>query len=71
MKWISVKDELPEDRTSVLSLSAHNVVNASWYVREDIQFYPYAHLTSEVPLGEVTHWMPIPERPKLSKHKSR
>jgi len=67
MNWISVKDELPEDRTSVLSLSVHNIVNSSRYVREDISFYPYAHLTNEVPIGEVTHWMPIPERPKLSK----
>ena len=63
-EWISVDDELPKDKTMVLALSVHKAVYATWYVQDDIEFFPYAHSASFAPIGEVTHWMPLPDLPK-------
>ena len=63
MEWISVKDELPEDSTKVFCLSIHKMVYAAWFIKDDIEFFPYAHGASDVPIGSVTHWMPLPEPP--------
>ena len=67
-EWISVKDRLPEDR--VLEVLVFNgtapeynqhVFHATWFM-ERMNFksktdgYRY--------LGEITHWMPLPEPPE-------
>jgi len=62
MQWISVKDRLPEREKPVLALSVHGQVYSCWY-RHGEGFFPYAHMENDVPLGVVTHWMPMPTAP--------
>ena len=61
--WISIDDRLPKDRISVLCLSIHKVIYAAYYTFDSQEFYPYAHLTSETPVGVVTHWQEQPQPP--------
>lgn len=61
-KWISVRDELPQDRKCVLCLCEGNIRmvlrlhfwKGVWYKDESHSYF----------LTFVTHWMPLPEPPK-------
>lgn len=77
MKWISVKDRLPEDGEDVLVYYAddfHITVgyfesnNVRYYIESDgSKFCTYDGWETEIPWapkGRVTHWMPLPEAPK-------
>jgi hypothetical protein len=72
MEWISVKDRLPDNDTSVLAV---------WYDGEKIRvselfFFDdsdpgetprprWAWELQRVPYSDVTHWMPLPEPPEV------
>jgi len=66
MKWISVKERLPEiDRVLGVIPSRGNYVTEvyfyknTWYYPED-----YLGLSTFEPIDcNVTHWMPLPEPP--------
>ena len=78
MKWISVKDRLPEYLNDVFICNAHHNPTFNYYT---VGFYiPYSsrwgvstemlriikydeNLTIELD-REVTHWMPLPEPPE-------
>ncbi|WP_256013121.1 DUF551 domain-containing protein [Desertivirga xinjiangensis] len=62
MNWRSVKDELPTPGKEVLIYHLHGQrqvgefdINRKWSV------YYKGHLVEQ---GGITHWMPLPERPK-------
>lgn len=63
MKWISVKDELPETACDVLFYTKFKLVmygcciNRNWYEA-------YNGLLCSTTTEIVTHWMPLPEPPK-------
>ena len=66
MKWIKCSDELPEKDKYVLiygrngiqvGLRTGNYFDPNLYIWED-----YSCCTHEI--GEVTHWMPLPEEPE-------
>ena len=60
MNWISVKDQLPEPKTLVLSISLREKVPLlTWF---NGVCWTYKH--SVIKDGYITHWMPLPEPPK-------
>lgn len=69
MEWISVKDRLPEVEVEVLvyePASDCSGIDVAWLVF-DVAGKPlflYAH--NATPMPSVTHWMPLPEKPKMT-----
>ena len=63
MKWISVKDRLPDDGDKVISYRKElGFVTACIYLLGEFQYLDYGKFN---PLGGVvTHWMPLPEPPE-------
>lgn len=53
--WIRVKDRLPDDDTQVLAVDRYGDQEVVLFV--DGYFQPDY-------IGEVTHWMPLPEPPR-------
>ena len=60
VKWISVKDRLPENCIEVLVYDTDCGIVIGWYDKEIGDFA--ADFIS--PLDAVTHWIPLPEPPK-------
>ena len=60
-EWISVDERLPEEDTIVLvwcgEVSVYN------YLHNDLWYTGYCYITTSE--GGVTHWMPLPEAPKM------
>ncbi|MBX4189672.1 DUF551 domain-containing protein [Candidatus Parcubacteria bacterium] len=59
MKWISVKDRLPEKSGYYLitySFDNHRFYKAAWFN----QNYKFATTANDI----ITHWMPLPEPPE-------
>lgn len=69
MEWISVKDRLPELETWVLAYSAKDDLIACSFTRIGNQHPIIWNLLSsgcgccDSDLEEVTHWMPLPDKP--------
>lgn len=65
MKWISVKDKLPEEGTDVLSCNIKSKEIAIDYIvkfeSEPLGYIWACRLQDE--FNNVTHWMPLPELP--------
>ena len=60
MKWISVKDKLPEDDTRKLVYNGHSVIIAEYY-----QYLNHWCDDREMMLcGNITHWMDLTEPPE-------
>ena len=65
MKWISVKDALPEDTREVLFLWSNRWFEVGYYDGNDWYEWWYdGNICSD-----VTHWMPLPDPPKQLKNK--
>ena len=63
LKWISVKDRLPEVAWRVLVTDGTNV-NFGYTLCFEIKgVSPWCTLSPVMP-DKVTHWMPLPEPPK-------
>lgn len=58
-KWISVKDRLPNIAQPVLAYSGEELGIGFAYLYSDGKWYGDC--------GDVTHWMPLPEPPKMEK----
>jgi hypothetical protein len=57
LKWISVKDRLPIKTVSVLVFDGSYIdVMEYWYDEEGKPKYPL--------IKNITHWMPLPEKPR-------
>lgn len=59
MKWINIKDEMPEEKDSVHLITDGKTVVSAEYV----SWPPYAWILPHK-MKKVTHWMPLPEPPK-------
>ncbi|HBE3005172.1 TPA: DUF550 domain-containing protein [Escherichia coli] len=68
--WISCSDRMPEDTKMLLAFSQGEIVAAYWnWVLNPINYKKYrafTHLSGNI-LDDVTHWMPLPEPPKVAK----
>ena len=54
-EWISIADRLPEDSMTVITFNTMGEVDADYYAAYSLGF------TDKT----VTHWMPLPEPPKM------
>ena len=63
-KWISVKERLPEDQRSVLTVNGHGEIRIMglWSKRGDE--WTWVHNDRMMHYNDITHWMPLPEPPK-------
>lgn len=72
MRWISVKDRLPEDRQKILTYwpAGHTPIQVqTFYLQYGTSgpwwmFGWHNHLLKD---GNITHWMPLPD-PPTGKH---
>jgi hypothetical protein len=67
MKWISVKDELPENDFDENIVSyKHNDYRIVTVASYDSETNTFKEVTSSFSyqIDNVTHWMPLPEPPK-------
>jgi Protein of unknown function (DUF551) len=68
MKWISVKDRLPEERVCVLifrnSFEEIGVLyDGIWHIPGKMKELDCGHCKNISCAKDVTHWFPLPERP--------
>lgn len=65
MSWISVKDELPNDKTWVL-ISSSNIVTMAFFEGDDSENYWLCHndAKDKTEWDCVTHWQPLPQPPR-------
>jgi hypothetical protein len=67
MKWISVKERLPEEDQQVLVYSEDYPMEVMWFRNNKFnEYYEDLDIKKDYnfEIEEVTHWMPIPEPPK-------
>lgn len=67
MEWISVKEKMPIGDVLLLTTSKY-IVMGDWYkeiwrVTGSVQ-WNNGKLESDYQKEDITHWMPLPERPK-------
>ena len=73
-QWISVKDQMPDKEQIVLFIDSKNMMYVGRVIDED--YGPRTFLKGYVQgwnccypeslsYGDPTHWMPLPEKPKL------
>lgn len=63
MKWISVKDKLPELGEKVLVYTTGNNMYTGW-INSENTFTVVSGSHGFVDSYTVTHWMPLPEPPQ-------
>lgn len=66
--WISVNDRLPEKDVNVLCYTHGDIVEG-YLCSNDNVFKPeidcIGYMQNDVMVIDVTHWMPLPEPPKI------
>ena len=63
-QWISVKDRLPENETTIICYDGKTIFPGTY---DDTTYLKWYDIDSECYLSPpqlVTHWMPLPEPPK-------
>ena len=66
-EWISVEDRLPEANTQVLAINSDGEFYVATYIEHKISPSARGYMTwaSGMYNGKPTHWMPLPEAPKM------
>jgi hypothetical protein len=66
LMWISVKDRLPKkNREAVLIALCWEETDIGWYDKDDKCWQ--SEFINSYDDGDVTHWMPLPQPPKMAK----
>jgi hypothetical protein len=63
MKWISVKEKLPDPKFDWVLVCACGAVDCMGYSKKYGFFEPMICGPSCVEIELITHWMPLPEPP--------
>ena len=63
-EWISVDDELPEVGGYVVCIAKRNPFSRFMPMVARIEKNGWVNPMTEQYISEVTHWMPLPEKPK-------
>ena len=63
-EWISVKDRLPEAGGYVVCIAKRNPFSRFMPMVARIEKNGWVNPMTEQYISEVTHWMPLPEKPK-------
>lgn len=61
-EWISVKDALPEDEQTVLTIDTEREMQVCFYETAQKGVFQLFH--GLVSVYNITHWMPLPQSPK-------
>ncbi len=64
-EWVSVKDRLPSSTDDVLVIDDSGRMSVSCYFLSH-DMYVWECRDDQIRLGEVTHWMPLPDHPKIT-----
>lgn len=62
-EWISVDERLPKDGETVLTISSEEEMAVCFYETELEGIFQQCH--GLVQIYNITHWMPLPEPPKM------
>ncbi len=63
--WISCSDRMPEETGDIIVVSDGIVMSGISYSRRDGFYIAALEYDDDEPIGDVTHWMPLPEPPRL------
>ena len=63
-EWISVNDRLPEAGGYVVCIAKRNPFSRFMPMVARIEKNGWVNPITEQYISEITHWMPLPERPK-------
>ena len=61
MEWISVSDRLPREIEKVLVINSVGIFDCGWV---GLNKGKIVCRNSHSHIGNITHWMPLPEPPK-------
>ena len=62
-KWIKIEDDTPQDDFDVLVCNEDDVTISTYRVGDD--GYGWFDIEEESIGWNITHWMPLPEAPKV------
>ncbi|EMY8485246.1 ead/Ea22-like family protein [Escherichia coli] len=63
--WISCSDRMPKETGDIIVVSDGIVMSGISYSRRDGFYIAALEYDDDEPIGGVTHWMPLPEPPRL------
>ncbi|KDT67197.1 hypothetical protein AC06_3392 [Escherichia coli 3-373-03_S3_C1] len=63
--WISCSERMPEETGDIIVVSDGIVMSGISYSRRDGFYIAALEYDDDEPIGGVTHWMPLPEPPRL------
>ncbi|EOR9937245.1 dATP/dGTP pyrophosphohydrolase domain-containing protein [Escherichia coli] len=63
--WISCSERMPEETGDIIVVSDGIVMSGISYSRRDGFYIAALEYNDDEPIGGVTHWMPLPEPPRL------
>lgn len=63
--WISCSEQMPKETGDIIVVSDGIVMSGISYSRRDGFYIAALEYDDDEPIGGVTHWMPLPEPPRL------
>lgn len=61
-KWISCKEEMPDDGVNVLIYTGNRMISLAWYDK-DMGYFYICDSDYKYNSLDVTHWQPLPKPP--------